>query len=130
MSIAVGVFSRVNDGGGRDEPTDPKLPKGAEAALLSIVEVLPDPRNHLAMVRDLSGEVRVTEVDRARLEAVYENRVPDVPASQVHPIDVSEVDVRDDLAAMARPVAMDPYYDLGEIAENAPLTGHLFMPAD
>ncbi len=29
-------------------------------------------------------------------------------------------------SATPRPVAMDPYYDLGEIAENAPLTDHLF----
>ena len=37
-----------------------KLPMGAEAAIWAIVEVVPDPRNHLALTRDLTGEVRVT----------------------------------------------------------------------
>lgn len=37
-----------------------KLPVGADAALWSIVEVVPDPRNHLALTRDLTGEVRIT----------------------------------------------------------------------
>jgi hypothetical protein len=37
-----------------------KLPVGADAALWSIVEAVPDPRNHLALTRDLTGEVRIT----------------------------------------------------------------------
>jgi hypothetical protein len=37
-----------------------KLPAGAEAAIWSIVEAVPDPRNHLALTRDLTGEVRIT----------------------------------------------------------------------
>jgi hypothetical protein len=37
-----------------------KLPVGAEAAIWSILEVVPDPRNHLALTRDLTGEVRIT----------------------------------------------------------------------
>lgn len=37
-----------------------RLPAGADAALWSIVEAVPDPRNHLALTRDLTGEVRVT----------------------------------------------------------------------
>lgn len=36
-----------------------RLPAGADAALWSIVEVVPDPRNHLALTRDLTGEVRI-----------------------------------------------------------------------
>lgn len=36
-----------------------KLPAGAEAALWSIIEAVPDPRNHLALTRDLTGEVRI-----------------------------------------------------------------------
>ncbi len=36
-----------------------RLPAGAETALLSIVEALPDPRNSLALTRDLTGEVRI-----------------------------------------------------------------------
>jgi hypothetical protein len=35
------------------------LPVGADAALWSIVEAVPDPRNHLALTRDLTGEVRI-----------------------------------------------------------------------
>jgi hypothetical protein len=33
---------------------------GAEAATWSILEAVPDPRNHLALTRDLTGEVRIT----------------------------------------------------------------------
>ena len=40
--------------------TDVRLPVGADAALWSIVEVVPDPRNHLALTRDLTGEVRIS----------------------------------------------------------------------
>ncbi|MBU3702273.1 MAG: hypothetical protein FGM58_09540, partial [Acidimicrobiia bacterium] len=38
-------------------PRDERLPAGADAALWSIVEAVPDPRNHLALTRDLTGEV-------------------------------------------------------------------------
>lgn len=48
-----------------------RLPRGADAALWSIVEAVPDPRNHLALTRDLSGEVRLTEADRRRAAAAY-----------------------------------------------------------
>jgi hypothetical protein len=51
--------------------TRTRLPKGADAALWSIVEAVPDPRNHLALTRDLSGEVRLTEQDRRRAAAAY-----------------------------------------------------------
>ena len=37
-----------------------KLPAGADAAIWSILEAVPDPRNHLALTRDLTGEVRIT----------------------------------------------------------------------
>jgi hypothetical protein len=51
-----------------------KLPLGAEAAIWSILEAVPDPRNHLALTRDLTGEVRIagTPLDpafRASLQA-------------------------------------------------------------
>ncbi len=36
-----------------------RLPVGADAALWSIVEAVPDPRNHLALTRDLTGEVHI-----------------------------------------------------------------------
>jgi hypothetical protein len=135
----VSLFSRANGGRRRHESAEPKLPKGAEAALWSIVEAVPDPRNHLAMVRDLSGEVRVTDVERALLETAYENRVPDLPPpaplpkrvttstpSTTRAPEAAELLLDDDVDL----VAMDPYYDLGEIAENAPLTDHLFASAD
>lgn len=41
-------------------PRDERLPAGADAALWSIVEAVPDPRNHLALTRDLTGEVRIS----------------------------------------------------------------------
>ena len=37
-----------------------RVPGGAEAAIWSILEAVPDPRNHLALTRDLTGEVRIT----------------------------------------------------------------------
>ena len=42
-----------------------KLPRGAEAALQSILEIRPDPRNTLALQRDPTAEVRLTEADRS-----------------------------------------------------------------
>jgi hypothetical protein len=46
------------------------LPAGAEAAIWSILEAVPDPRNHLALTRDLTGEVRIagTLLDRPDLK--------------------------------------------------------------
>jgi len=41
-------------------PRESRLPTGADAALWSIVAAVPDPRNHLALTRDLTGEVRIT----------------------------------------------------------------------
>lgn len=144
---------------------------------MSIVEAVPDPRNHLAMVRDLSGEVRVTDVEQTLLQHAYDNREPDhaelpappapapppppppaPPAFSPHPLPVASlpkrqvvqlvpldpgphaqpddgadeavVDVREGVEALAQPTAKDPYYDLGEIAENTPLTGRLFTSSD
>jgi hypothetical protein len=85
-----------------------KLPKGAEAAIWSILEPLPDPRNHLALTRDLSGEVHITELDRVL--AATASREP------VEPI----IDIRS---------AVDSYYDLGALEENAPLTNEFFSPS-
>jgi hypothetical protein len=50
---------------GRRVERTARLPQGADAALWSIVEAIPDPRNHLALTRDLTGEVRVTGADRS-----------------------------------------------------------------
>ncbi len=51
-----------------------KLPVGAEAAIWSILEAVPDPRNHLALTRDLTGEVRIagTPLDPAFRAAAAE----------------------------------------------------------
>jgi hypothetical protein len=46
-------------------PPTEKLPQGAEAALWAIVEVIPDPRNHLALTRDPTCEVRLTPAQLA-----------------------------------------------------------------
>ena len=57
------MFSKSTKSKGRQSDPTPepvKLPAGAEAALWSIVEVIPDPRNHLALTRDPTAEVRLT----------------------------------------------------------------------
>lgn len=60
----------------RNRSRELKLPQGADAALWSIVEVVPDPRNHLALTRDLSGEVRITDLDRAIAAAATPAALP------------------------------------------------------
>ena len=46
------------------------LPKGAEAILWAVTEVLPDPRNHLA-IKDPTSELRLTDEERrAAAEAI------------------------------------------------------------
>lgn len=62
----------------------PKLPSGADAALWSIVEAVPDPRNHLALTRDLSGEVHITTSDRDAMAALFadEPRIERLPRSR------------------------------------------------
>ncbi len=50
----------------RSEPVTDRsvLPAGADAALWSVTEVLPDPRNHLA-IKDPTSELRLTARERA-----------------------------------------------------------------
>ncbi len=55
-----------------------RLPQGAEAALWSIVEVIPDPRNHLALTRDPTCEIRLSA---AQIEAAAVAPVPTAAAS-------------------------------------------------
>lgn len=55
-----------------------RLPQGAEAALWSIVEVIPDPRNHLALTRDPTCEIRLSA---AQIEAAAAAPVPAAAAS-------------------------------------------------
>src|SRR3954447_1433617 len=69
----------------RSEPTN--LPAGAEAALWSIVEVIPDPRNHLALTKDPTAEVRLTReaideaLARVARDADQASRPTEPPAS-------------------------------------------------
>ena len=61
VGAVVGVARR-----GRREPAPDRtaLPAGADAALWSVTEVLPDPRNHLAF-KDPTSELRLTARERA-----------------------------------------------------------------
>jgi len=61
VGTCVGVARRA-----RSAPTSAPatLPAGADAALWSITEVLPDPRNHLA-IKDPTSELRLTARERA-----------------------------------------------------------------
>jgi hypothetical protein len=59
-------------------PEGDRLPQGAEAALWSIVEVIPDPRNHLALTRDPTCEIRLSA---AQIEAAAAAPVPAAAAS-------------------------------------------------
>lgn len=65
-------------------PARPRLPVGAERALLSIVEVQPDPRNLLALQRDPTAEVRLTDLDRATAAAARD-RIELAAARRRHP---------------------------------------------
>ncbi len=67
-------------------PTE-KLPQGAEAALWAIVEVIPDPRNHLALTRDPTCEVRLTPAQLAEALATAPAPVA-VPAPTPAPVAV------------------------------------------
>ena len=66
------------------EERDPtRLPKGAEAALWSIVETIPDPRNHLALTRDPTAEVRLSRRQIDAAMAADEPLVPWVPPAGI-----------------------------------------------
>lgn len=82
-----------------------RLPVGADAALWSIVEVVPDPRNHLALTRDLTGEVRIsgTILDPAvRASTLVPPPRPALAGgSSVRILTAAEIE-REDAAAAAR----------------------------
>jgi len=59
-----------------EAPPAEKLPQGAEAALWAIVEVIPDPRNHIALTRDPTCEVRLTPAQLAEALATAPRTVP------------------------------------------------------
>jgi len=60
VAIVVSLRSRSRSRSRVEESASVPLPVGAEAAIWSILEAVPDPRNHLALTRDLTGEVRIT----------------------------------------------------------------------
>lgn len=59
-------FGRRRDASAPDETSvgRPRLPRGAEAALASILEVVPDPRNTVKLTRDPTAEVHLTQAER------------------------------------------------------------------
>jgi hypothetical protein len=59
LAVALVLTIRVERRHDGSDVRSAKLPTGAEAAIWSILEVVPDPRNHLALTRDLTGEVRI-----------------------------------------------------------------------
>ena len=59
-------------------PDGERLPSGAEAALWWIVEVIPDPRNHVALTRDPTCEIRLSA---DQIEAAAAAPVPVAAAS-------------------------------------------------
>lgn len=77
VGTVIGVARR-----GRREPAPDRraLPAGADAALWSVTEVLPDPRNHLA-IKDPTSELRLTARERA--EAAH------AASPQVRPADAA-----------------------------------------
>jgi hypothetical protein len=81
-----------------DKRNTDKLPVGADAALWSIVEAVPDPRNHLALTRDLTGEVRIagTLLDSAlHLDSIPVGVLPNSkPMKRVAPVAVGTGSVR------------------------------------
>jgi hypothetical protein len=73
-SIVIVVSLALSHRGAHPRQPVIALPTGADAALWSIVEAVPDPRNHLALTRDLSGEVHITSADREAAAALYSER--------------------------------------------------------
>jgi hypothetical protein len=97
-------------------PPAERLPQGAEAALWAIVEVIPDPRNHLALTRDPTCEVRLTSAEIAEAVAaaptpILEPTTTPVPAATPAPRQVPRrADVRwsPDTAEVRLPVIAAP----------------------
>ena len=91
-------------------PGEVRLPIGADAALWSIVEAVPDPRNHLALTRDLTGEVRIsgTLLDPAVRASTLVPLPRPVPAggSSVRILTAAEIE-REDAAAAAEADRID-----------------------
>ena len=61
--VAAGGAATLLARRGRPPREHAVLPVGADAALWSVTEVLPDPRNHLA-IKDPTSEMRLTDEER------------------------------------------------------------------
>jgi hypothetical protein len=83
VGTIVGVARR-----GRTQPTPDRatLPAGADAALWSVTEVLPDPRNHLA-IKDPTSELRLTASERAEAAAAAFSAA--LPAPSIRPAEAA-----------------------------------------
>jgi hypothetical protein len=90
------------------------LPIGAEAAIWSILEVLPDPRNHLALTRDPTAEVRLSPA--AISEAMAMARVE--PAD--HAVEASVEPAAPTAPVQVTPRASTLDLDLDQIQTVAP----------
>jgi hypothetical protein len=69
--VAVGALAWLVVGVRRDRAgAGQRRPAGADTALRSTIEAVPDPPNHPALTRDLTGEVRIagTPLDPTRTE--------------------------------------------------------------
>ncbi|MGZ4683493.1 MAG: hypothetical protein ACXWBN_17560 [Acidimicrobiales bacterium] len=96
-----------------DAPPTDRLPQGAEAALWAIVEVIPDPRNHLALTRDPTCEVRLTPAQLAEAlataPAAASEPAPTSPsASPAPPEPVGRPVVEPAAPAVANPSRQEP----------------------
>lgn len=120
--------SRKAKGPRTDDRTDDrtaaeKLPIGAEAAIWSILEVIPDPRNHLALTRDPTAEIRLSPaaISEAMAMATVEPPEPIATGSDPSPV----------LATTARPrSSMDLDFDQIQVVAPAPSTDLRTDPAE
>lgn len=105
------IIALVLNGRRAVDDSSMRLPAGADAALWSIVEVVPDPRNHLALTRDLTGEVRIsgTILDPEVKIATLLPPPPPAPAggSSVRIITAAEMEREDAAAAAAASTESD-----------------------
>lgn len=97
------------------------LPKGAQAALLSVTEVMPDPRNHLA-IKDPTSELRLTPAERQAAAdaaaAARARRSPDRPAD----LAAAEQARAARVAALAKYERKHPPAGAAELAAQQPPT--------
>ena len=84
VAVVGTIIGVVRRGRAERAPDRTALPPGADAALWSITEVLPDPRNHLA-IKDPTSELRLTPSERA--DAATTTAVP--PPAALRPAEAA-----------------------------------------